>query len=380
MHAYALIQIERSEAALEQVVAGLRAHPRHAELLQNAGLLADRLTQPVESEGYFRTLTDIAPERGDAWLGLGNALQRQGRDDEALAAYTAAAAADPGNPSPLVNLANLYGKQDDHAGAQAAYREVLRRFPERGDVRANLAASLVRSKDYVAAVAVFEDYLRDEPDDFDVSLSRAKALLKAGDPAASIRALTDMANRFPDQPQTCPELVNAQLTQKNAAAAKSIVENFLDRFPKSADVYSCLPILNAALRPGELDEGKAALDAEIQVYDLAIPPEYTDAEDFFRDRARGDPCPSQLNGFAPRARHARRATHRRYGEGAGAAAARGADPRHQGPCSGLCRPGGQPRQCLPWRPRPRFGGIQPLGRRHARRGTPSFPYPPLRPD
>ena len=281
MHAYALIQMERPEDAFELVKSGLKAHPAHAELLQYAGLLADQLKQPADSETYFRKLIDIEPGRGDAQLGLGNALQQQGRDDEALEAYKAAAVADPENSSPLVNVANLLGKMGDQSSAQAAYRAVLQSFPERGDVQANLGASLVHSGDYGEAVAAFDVYLKAFPDDFDVSLSRAKAYLKGGDAAASTRALTGMITRFPDRPEVCPELVNACLTSGEVTTAKSYLDAYLKRFPKSADAYSSVSILHAAQHPGNSAEGAAALDAEIQPYDLTLPPDYADAPDFF---------------------------------------------------------------------------------------------------
>jgi uncharacterized protein (TIGR02466 family) len=263
------------------VKSGLEAYPAHGELLQYAGLLADQLTQPGEAEGYFRKLATLEPERGDAHLGLGNALQRQGRDDEALASYKAAVTVDPGNPSPLVNVANLLGKQNDQPGAQAAYREILQSFPERSDVSANLGVSLVLSGDYLDAVAAFDAYLQAFPNDFDASLSRAKALLKDGDAAESTRALTGMMTRFPDNPVVCPELVNACLSLGEAAAAKSYLDAYLKRFPKSADVYSIVSILDAALHPGNSEEGLVALEAEIQVYDLIPPPDYTDTPAFF---------------------------------------------------------------------------------------------------
>ena len=280
MHAYALIQMQKPEDAFERVKSGLKAHPAHAELLQYAGLLADQLKQPVESEAYFRKLTDIEPNRGDAQLGLGNALQQQGRDDEALDAYRAAVAADPGNPSPLVNVANLLGKKGDQSGAQAAYRDILRSFPERGDVRANLGASLVLSGDYTKALAAFDGYLQAFPDDFDVSLSRAKAYLKAGNAAESARALTEMAVRFPGNPKVCPELVNACLYMGETAIAKSHLDSYLKRFPKSADVYSSVSILHAALHPGDSAKGAAMLDAGIQPYDFTLPPGYADIPAF----------------------------------------------------------------------------------------------------
>jgi tetratricopeptide (TPR) repeat protein len=281
MHAFALIQMERTEAAFDLVKSGLTAHPAHGELLQYAGLLTDQLTQPVESEAYFRKLTALEPERGDAHLGLGNALQRQGRDDEALGSYKAAAAVDPGNPAPLVNVANLLGKQNDHPGAQAAYQGILKSFPERRDVSANLGASLVLSRDYEAAVAAFDAYLQAFPDDFEASLSRAKAMLKGGEAAESARALAGMMTRFPDNPKVCPELINACLSMGEPTAATSYLDAYLKRFPKSADAYSSVPILHAALHPGNYEDGVAALEAEIKAYDLTLPPHYVDTPAFF---------------------------------------------------------------------------------------------------
>ncbi|MBL4721159.1 MAG: tetratricopeptide repeat protein [Alphaproteobacteria bacterium] len=283
MHAYALIQMDRKEDAYKTVQSGLKDHPDYGELLQYAGLLADQLILPVDSERYYQKLTSVDPDNADAWLGLGNAQQKQGRDEEALTSYKTAAAADPTLSSPLVNAANMLAKSKDQKSAQAAYQQVLQAFPDRIDVRANLAASLVQSEDYIAAVAEYDGFLRAFPDDFDASLSRAKALLKGGDAEASVQALTNMARRFSDRPEVCPELVNACLFMGDAALANSNLEIFLERFPKSADVYSCISIIQAALHPEKFTDGEAVLDAEIQGYDLTPPEGYADAAAFFDD-------------------------------------------------------------------------------------------------
>jgi tetratricopeptide (TPR) repeat protein len=283
IHAHALIQIDQIDKAFEIVKVGLDIHADQPDLLQYAGLLADQLTKPVESERYFRQLLGLNPSHPDAGVGLGNALQQQGRNEEAQAAYLEASAVAPDNPSPMVNAANLRAKESDQTSAQAAYRTVLQKFPDRIDVYANLGASYVLSGDFNDAIQAFDLYLKHDPDDFDANLSRAKTLLKDGRAAESVQALREMAHRFPDNPKVCPELVNACLSLGEVEQAKSHFDAYLLRFPYSADVYCCASILQATLHPEKHVEGEAALDAEIQAYDLTPPPEYADAPAFFED-------------------------------------------------------------------------------------------------
>ncbi|MFT6581951.1 MAG: tetratricopeptide (TPR) repeat protein [Alphaproteobacteria bacterium] len=283
IHAHALIQIDQKDKAFEIVKAGLDSHANQQDLLQYAGLLADQLTMPIDSERYFRQLLALNPSHPDAGIGLGNALQQQGRNEEAHAAYLDASVVAPNNPSPMVNAANLWAKEPDQTNAQAAYRAVLKKFPDRADVYANVGASYVLSADYNEAVQAYDSYLKRDPDDFDANLSRAKTLLKAGSAAESVQALSEMAERFPDNPKVCPELINACLSLGDAELAKSHFDAYRARFPYSADVCSCASILHATLHPEKHAQGQAALVAEIQAYDLTPPPEYADAHAFFDD-------------------------------------------------------------------------------------------------
>jgi Tfp pilus assembly protein PilF len=193
MRAYALMQVQQLEEGLRTVIAGLRLHRDHSELLNHAGVLCAELKRPVDAESWFRRLSEVQPQRADAFLGLGNALHEQGESGEALQAYETAIALEPANPSPQVNRANLLAEMGEHDTAQGAYRDTLQRFPQRKDVLSNLAASLAATGDHLGAAKLYNEYLSIHPQDFDAGLSMARALLKSGDAAASKNVLQNMA-------------------------------------------------------------------------------------------------------------------------------------------------------------------------------------------
>src|SRR5262249_15291675 len=97
------------------------------------------------------------PNRPEAQIGLGNALERRRRWEEALAAYTEAAKLDPrsaeaqrGTGASLVKL----GRLEDAAKAYRQATELDRKFP---DARLGLGDVLVQLKRYDEAVKVLQE-------------------------------------------------------------------------------------------------------------------------------------------------------------------------------------------------------------------------------
>ena len=283
MRAYALMQVQQLDEGLQTVIAGLRMHRDHPELLNHAGVLCAELKRPVDAESWFRRLSKVQPRRSEAFLGLGNALREQGESNEALQAYDAAIAAEPMNPSPQVNRANLLAEMGEHDTARGAYEDILQRFPQRKDVLSNLAASLAATDDHQGAAKLYGEYLAIHPQDFDAGISMAKALLKSGQAATSKSVLENMARAWPDRTEICPELINACLRSDDEAQARHYQSLYKEKFPTSADVYSCDTILDVAAGARDMSRNEASYDADIEPAEIEIPAAYASADVFWDD-------------------------------------------------------------------------------------------------
>lgn len=281
MRAYALMQVQQPDEGLHTVIAGLRIHRDHPELLNHAGVLCAELKRPVDAESWFRRLSEVQPRRSEAFLGLGNALREQGESKEALQAYNAAIDLEPMNPSPQVNRANLLAEMGEHDTARGAYQDILQRFPQRKDVLSNLAASLAATDDHRGAAKLYSEYLAIHPQDLDAGLSMAKALLKSGDAKASKNVLENMARVWPERTEICPELINACLRSDDEAQARHFQSVYKQNFPTSADVYSCDTILDIATGARDISRNEASYDADIEPAQLEIPTAYDSADAFW---------------------------------------------------------------------------------------------------
>ncbi len=281
MCAFAQMQLQRLDDCLATVTSGLKKYPDHPDLLNNAGVLHDLLKRPAKAETAFRRLTEVQPRHGGAFVGLGNALRQQGKNDDALRAYETAVALEPGNPAPRINQANLLGQMGESDRAQAAYREVLQRFPQRKDVLSNFAASLANSGDHAAAAELYESYMASYPNDYDANLFWGKALLKSGNAAAAETVFEAMADAYPDRTGICPELINACLKNGKEALARKYQAQYRAKFPASADVYSSDTILDAASGGKDSVLNEARYDADIEATEIRVPEGYADETAFW---------------------------------------------------------------------------------------------------
>jgi Flp pilus assembly protein TadD len=172
----------RPAAALTQLGMILAADPGDAALLTLLGdvYLAFRPSAHARAEEVFRRALRVAPGAVDALAGLGEALRRAGRADDAEAQFQRALALAPDHPGAIAGAALV----ESHAGKRAAARARLEAARQRapGDpvLRRALAAVSVAEGDRpggAAAMALLDGIA----DPFDESLeTRVRALVLLG--------------------------------------------------------------------------------------------------------------------------------------------------------------------------------------------------------
>ena len=113
------------------------------------------------------------------------ALDRQGRADEARAAYMAALAIDPTHFGALNDLGALLHRTHFRAAARTAYAEAVRHHPDNPVGRINLANALAAEGETEAAEAQLRAVLALVPEHPDAHLGLARVLSLAGDEAGA---------------------------------------------------------------------------------------------------------------------------------------------------------------------------------------------------
>lgn len=221
-----LIRADRFAEAMAKIDRGLAVAPDHLGFLNNKGLCAMRLGDPVTAETAYRKALAIRPDFPEAWNNLGNLLASTGRPADAEVAYRKAMAARPGYASVQLNLAQLmlgqrrlgesesllvdlvayaptlanafaalgavHLEQGRHAAAEEACHKALALQADHVDALSNLGLALTSLDRLVEAEAACNAALALQPGNAAAQLNRANLLRRMKLPsdaeAAYVRA------------------------------------------------------------------------------------------------------------------------------------------------------------------------------------------------
>jgi len=154
-------RLRRFAEARAEYEKALELDPRCSSALYNLGVDYARAGEYAVAEKYYRKALEIEG-RAETWNGLGRALVRLRRNDEAVEAYRGAVQADPDYASAVDNLADALARQGSYAEAEKWYRRSLDRRPTAP--RSNmLGAVLLRMGREEEAVKQFETTLEIDP-------------------------------------------------------------------------------------------------------------------------------------------------------------------------------------------------------------------------
>jgi tetratricopeptide (TPR) repeat protein len=230
-------------------------------------------------------------QRGQTHLARGNVLQNQGKIDEAMAEYRAAADADPRASTPWLRIGDLLYGQGKKEEAIAAFQQSADRNPGQMEAWTGLAraqSDLGRLSDARSSLG---RALAVRPNDLYARLSRAQLALDQGDVPGAL-ADAEQAVRLDDRnPSSLFLYGSALVAAKDYAAAAAT----FDRLQASAPSSPLGPYGRARLELARGDRARA-LDAIRAL--VAIDPEARSklATDPHFAELRGDPTFGSLVG------------------------------------------------------------------------------------
>jgi len=161
--AYAYTALKRMDEARAEYEKCIALDPKMAEAQLNLGtMLLDR--DPAAAVEPLRKAVDLLPSQSRPRFLLGLAQERSGDLKAAADSLEGAARLDPKNEEALLELGQIYLKQNRPADAEAKFRAVLGLQPKLPEALQGLAVSLEAQKKPEAADA-YREYLTAQPQD-----------------------------------------------------------------------------------------------------------------------------------------------------------------------------------------------------------------------
>jgi superkiller protein 3 len=132
------------------------------ELHQQA-ITADSARNYVEFENVMRKGIQLYPNEARFYYGLGIALRRTGKLEEAIAAYRQAIKLKPDDADAYINMGNALSDQKKLEDAIAAYRQAIRLKPDYAYAYNNLGVALSDQKKLEDAIAAYRKAIELDP-------------------------------------------------------------------------------------------------------------------------------------------------------------------------------------------------------------------------
>ena len=124
---------------------------------------SDLLGDNAGAERFFERTRKIDPRSAEAANGLGLALAKQGRPDEAKQAFERAIELRRDYGAAINNLGVLYATRGDTNNAIAAFRYGIQVAPDEDDLYLNLTRAFVKTGELEKARQVIEQWLARKP-------------------------------------------------------------------------------------------------------------------------------------------------------------------------------------------------------------------------
>lgn len=255
--ALATLNLGRHADALAQLNALIARYPAHAQALalQSQALLDTHDTNGAVAAGRSAVTAD--PDRFDAHLALGRALEALEDLDGAFREYGEALRQDPSAVRLAVKLAQL-GLLTDRPRAALVYaRQAVGQFPDDRGARLTMVDALTRAGDYKAADFWLAPVLRAPDVPADAHILRAALAAGAGDDAAARAALADALRLAPGSVKALAALVALDLDRRRVVEARVRVDEALDGRPDDPDVLRLAG--HVRLAEGDLTGAEAVL-------------------------------------------------------------------------------------------------------------------------
>jgi tetratricopeptide (TPR) repeat protein len=225
----------RSEVAIWADTAAKR--PTNARAHNNLGQALDRAGRIEAAVASYDRALALQPKYPETHYNLGVARMRQGDPARAVAHYEAALRYQPDYPEALNNLGNALRQAGRTDEAKARYQEALARRPRFAEAQNNLGNLLLQEGRTAEARRHFERALELRPADGEARYNLGNALAAAGDMTGALASYEEVLRRDPRHSGALVNAGNALLELRRPAEALARYEAALAIAPSLPDAH-----------------------------------------------------------------------------------------------------------------------------------------------
>jgi tetratricopeptide (TPR) repeat protein/serine/threonine protein kinase len=218
-------------------------------------------TEPAEAALWFRVALAIRPTNPAASGNLGNALWRQKKLPEAIAAYQKALELEPNHAWAHNGLGLVFANQRRFEEAIAAYHKAIKFAPKRSEIYVNLGSALTAQRKLDEAVAAY-----------------GTAIELDGRDAVAYAALSQarlFQNKLEDAVAACRKAIDIDPKYAAGWCSLGLAHHAQRKLPEAADAYRQAIALNpkdviAYNNLGNVLRDQEKLEAAVAAYQKAI--------------------------------------------------------------------------------------------------------------
>lgn len=166
----------------------MAAHPDHAVVHYNFGLLCQTEARLPEAIDCYRRAIASNPDYVDAYINLGTVEMALGQSEAAAALFRQAIAVRPDSAMAFANLGKALQDAGQIDGAIAAYREAIHRQPDSAVAIGNLGGALLEKREWKESVTFTQRAIDLKPDNAMSFANLGTALLNLGQHAEALAA------------------------------------------------------------------------------------------------------------------------------------------------------------------------------------------------
>ncbi|MEH6828535.1 tetratricopeptide repeat protein [Parasphingorhabdus sp.] len=267
----ALYQAGQFAAVAERAQALAESVPSSFILWNIFGAANMALGRTHEAEQGFSRAIKLNPDYPDAYVNMGNMLQKQGKLDQAIAAYQRALAIKSDHPDACYNMGNAQAERGKLDEAIASYRRALALRPDYAEAQFSIGNALQKQGRLDAAIAAYQRALAIKSDYGEAYNNIGNVLQKQGRLDEAIAAFQRALALKPDHADAHNNIGNALQDQGKPDAAISAYLRALARNPGHADAHYNMG--NALQKQDRPDEAIAAYQQAV-----ALNPDHNIAE------------------------------------------------------------------------------------------------------
>lgn len=202
----------------------LAQDPANAQALCLMASVAQHAGDAATARHLAEQACQIRPDWFLPWIGLGQALQSLGRQDQAVLALRRAVGLNPKSTQAWINLSSVLNDLNQTQDAQAAALTAILQDPAQPAAHINMGLALLAQDSPGEAAECFEKALAHDPENLPALCNLGIALTKAGDPQAALPPLAQAL-------ALAPGLAQLHYARGNAL-------NALGRRAEAADCYA----------------------------------------------------------------------------------------------------------------------------------------------